>query len=153
MQGVFIGPCSAKKLEASRRTVRSDVDFVITFEELTGMFEAKGILLDEIKAMDEMKDATAAGRGYGVAGGVANAIKDCIEKYYPGTPVNIQHAESLAECKKALLLAKAGKMKWVPDRGYGLSRRMHRRSRHQHCYPCSGQSRGQVQERGREEST
>ena len=33
------------------------------------MFEAKGILLDEIKAMDEMKDATAAGRGYGVAGG------------------------------------------------------------------------------------
>lgn len=74
------------------------------------MFEAKGILLDEIKAMDEMKDATAAGRGYGVAGGVANAIKECIEKYYPGTPVNIQHAESLAECKKALLLAKAGKM-------------------------------------------
>ena len=63
-----------------------DVDFVITFEELTGMFEAKGILLDEIKAMDEMKDATSAGRGYGVA------------------------AESLAECKKALLLAKAGKM-------------------------------------------
>ena len=107
---VFIGPCASKKLEASRRTVRSDVDFVITFEELTGMFEAKGILLDEIKAMDEMKDATAAGRGYGVAGGVANAIKECIEQYYPGTPVNIQHAESLAECKKALLLAKAGKM-------------------------------------------
>ena len=107
---VFIGPCASKKLEASRRTVRSDVDFVITFEELTGMFEAKGILLDEIKAMDEMKDATAAGRGYGVAGGVANAIKECIEQYYPGTLVNIQHAESLAECKKALLLAKAGKM-------------------------------------------
>lgn len=54
--------------------------------------------------MDEMKDATAAGRGYGVAGGVANAIKECIEKYYPGTPVNIQHAESLAECKKACSL-------------------------------------------------
>ena len=66
--------------------------------------------MDYIKAMDEMKDATAAGRGYGVAGGVANAIKECIEQYYPGTPVNIQHAESLAECKKALLLAKAGKM-------------------------------------------
>ncbi|MBO4515704.1 MAG: 4Fe-4S binding protein, partial [Lachnospiraceae bacterium] len=27
---VFIGPCASKKLEASRRTVRSDVDFVIT---------------------------------------------------------------------------------------------------------------------------
>jgi len=40
---VFIGPCASKKLEASRRSVRSDVDFVITFEELSGMFEAKGI--------------------------------------------------------------------------------------------------------------
>jgi len=107
---VFIGPCASKKLEASRRTIRSDVDFVITFEELTGMFEAKGILLDEIKAMDEMQDATAAGRGFGVAGGVASAIEDCIKKYYPGTEVHIEHAESLAECKKILLLAKAGKM-------------------------------------------
>lgn len=106
---VFIGPCASKKLEASRKTVRSDVDFVITFEELTGMFEAKGILLEEIKAMDEMKDATAAGRGYGVAGGVANAIEECIKAYYPGTAVHIEHAESLAECKKMLLLAKAGK--------------------------------------------
>jgi len=106
---VFIGPCAAKKLEASRRTVRSDVDFVITFEELAGMFEARDILLNEIKAMDEMKDATGAGRGYGVAGGVASAIEACIQKYYPGTEVKIEHAESLAECKKMLLLAKAGK--------------------------------------------
>ena len=107
---VFIGPCASKKLEASRHAVRSDVDFVITFEELTGMFEAKGILLDEIKAMDEIKDATGAGRGYGVAGGVASAIEECIHKYYPGTEVKIEHAESLSECRKALLLAKAGKM-------------------------------------------
>ncbi len=106
---VFIGPCASKKLEASRHSVRSDVDFVITFEELTGMFEAKGIFLDAIKAMDEMADATGAGRGYGVAGGVASAIEECIQKYYPGTEVKIEHAESLAECKKMLLLAKAGK--------------------------------------------
>ena len=106
---VFIGPCASKKLEASRRTIRSDVDFVITFEELTGMFEAKGILLEEIKALDEMKGATGAGRGYGVAGGVASAIESCINEYYPGTEVNIEHAESLSECKKMLMLAKVGK--------------------------------------------
>lgn len=106
---VFIGPCASKKLEASRTTVRSDVDFVITFEELTGMFEAKGILLDDIKAIDEMQDATGAGRGYGVAGGVAHAIAECVEKNYPSIKVNIEHAESLEECKKILLLAKAGK--------------------------------------------
>ena len=38
---VFVGPCAAKKLEASRRSVRSEVDFVLTFEELQGMFDAK----------------------------------------------------------------------------------------------------------------
>lgn len=106
---VFIGPCASKKLEASRRTVRSDVDFVITFEELMGMFEAKDIKLEEVVAEDEMEDATGAGRGYGVAGGVASAIESCIKEYYPDVNVNIEHAESLSECKKMLLLAKAGK--------------------------------------------
>lgn len=106
---VFIGPCASKKLEASRKTVRSDVDFVITFEELVGMFEAKEIVLDNISNETEMNDATGAGRGYGVAGGVASAIEDCIREYYPDVEVNIEHAESLAECKKVLMLAKAGK--------------------------------------------
>ena len=40
---VFVGPCAAKKLEAIRADIRSDVDFVLTFEELNGMFEAKEI--------------------------------------------------------------------------------------------------------------
>ena len=31
---VFVGPCAAKKLEASRKSVRSYVDFVLTFEEV-----------------------------------------------------------------------------------------------------------------------
>ena len=73
------------------------------------MFEARGILLEEISAMDEMQDATGAGRGYGVAGGVASAIEECIQTYYPGTEVKIEHAEGLAECRKMLLLAKAGR--------------------------------------------
>src|SRR5699024_8809543 len=38
---VFIGPCAAKKLEAMRNDVRSEVDFVLTFEEMTGIFEAR----------------------------------------------------------------------------------------------------------------
>ena len=106
---VFIGPCASKKLEASRRTVRSDVDFVITFEELSGMFEAKGITFDGLEPVEELRGATGAGRGYGVAGGVASAIEACVREYYPDVEVNIEHAESLAECKKMLLLAKAGK--------------------------------------------
>ena len=103
---VFIGPCVAKKLEASRRSVRSDVDFVITFEELTGMFEAKGIDITKVEAETPIEDATSAGRGYAASGGVASAIE---KEYYPDTTVHIEHVESLADCKKILMLAKLGK--------------------------------------------
>ena len=116
---VFIGPCAAKKLEASRRTVRSDVDFVVTFEELQAMFDAKGIDLTAYEAESSFHDATGAGRGYACAGGVAKAIEECINEYYPGTQVNIEHAEGLAECKKILTLAKAGRMKGCLIEGMG----------------------------------
>lgn len=116
---VFIGPCASKKLEASRRTVRSDVDFVITFEELQGMFLAKEINLEEMPTDDQLHDATGAGRGYAVAGGVANAIESCLKEYYPDIPVHIEHAEGLADCKKILALAKAGKIKGCLIEGMG----------------------------------
>ena len=106
---VFVGPCASKKLEASRRSVRSDVDFVITFEELAAMFDAKGIDPEKLEHEEEIHDATGAGRGYGVAGGVAEAIEKCINAYYPDVDVYIEHAEGLDECRKTLLLAKTGK--------------------------------------------
>lgn len=107
---VFIGPCASKKLEAMRRTVRSDVDFVLTFEELDAMFDAREIDPASFEEDGSLHDATAAGRGYAVAGGVAGAIEACLKEYYPDVPVHIEHAESLAECKKVLALAKAGKL-------------------------------------------
>ena len=106
---VFIGPCAAKKLEASRRTVRSDVDFVITFEELDAMFIARDIEFDDFRQGIAMEDATGAGRGYAVAGGVAEAVTACLKEYYPDVEVKVEHAEGLAECRKMLMLAKAGK--------------------------------------------
>ncbi|MBU5472967.1 4Fe-4S dicluster domain-containing protein [Roseburia sp. MSJ-14] len=116
---VFIGPCAAKKLEAMRTSVRSDVDFVITFEELSAMFEAKNIDPQTIEAQDAMHDATGAGRGYAVAGGVARAVTECVKEYYPDVEVKIEHVEGLAECKKTLMLAKAGKMNGCLIEGMG----------------------------------
>ena len=116
---MFIGPCAAKKLEAMRRTVRSDVDFVITFEELQAMFDAKGIDLTKYEAESSFHNATGAGRGYAVAGGVSSAIEDCLKEYYPEVEVHIEHAEGLAECKKVLALAKAGKLKGCMIEGMG----------------------------------
>lgn len=116
---VFIGPCAAKKLEASRQTIRSDVDFVITFEELTGMFNAKNIDPLSFKDESSLHDATGAGRGYASAGGVAQAIEDCVHEYYPDVDVKVAHAEGLAECKKTLLLAKAGRLDGYMIEGMG----------------------------------
>ena len=84
------------------------------------MFDAKGIHPEEMEpAAEGLNDATAAGRGYAVAGGVADAIRQCVEEYYPDVPVKIEHAEGLADCKKALTLAKAGKMKGCLIEGMG----------------------------------
>ena len=106
---VFVGPCAAKKLEAGRRTVRSDVDFVITFEELRGMFDAKEIDFSNFEGDTFKPEATGAGRGYACAGGVSDAIERCVHEYYPGVEVKIEHADGLEECRKMLMLAKAGK--------------------------------------------
>ena len=85
------------------------MDFVITFEELTGMFEAKGIDITKVEEETPIMDATSAGRGYAASGGVASAIEKCVQEYYPDTTVHIEHVESLADCKKILMLAKLGK--------------------------------------------
>lgn len=104
----FIGPCAAKKLEAFRKTVRSDVNYVITFEELMGIFAAKDIDFTQEVEMT-IEDATSTGRGYAVAGGVADAIVSCINKLDPSKEVLVDRAEGLANCKKMLMIAKAGK--------------------------------------------
>ena len=108
---VFIGPCAAKKLEASRQSVRSYVDFVLTFEELQGMFDAKGVDFKAIE--DDGEEAftagTGAGRGFAVGGGVARAVKDAIARIDPDREVKIDYGDGLKECRKMLLLAKAGK--------------------------------------------
>ena len=106
---VFVGPCAAKKLEAIRADIRSDVDFVLTFEELQGMFEARGIDFANIEEMEDLNEGTAAGRGFAVSGGVAGAVKSMIGEMNPDAEVKTACAEGLRECRKLMTLAKAGK--------------------------------------------
>ena len=106
---VFVGPCAAKKLEAIRADIRSDVDFVLTFEELQGMFEAKEIDFETIEPMYDLNEGSAAGRGFAVSGGVAKAVADRITAEHPDMDVKTARAEGLRDCRKLMLLAKAGK--------------------------------------------
>ena len=106
---VFIGPCAAKKLEASRKSVRSDIDFVLTFEEMMGVFEAKNIDLEAMEEEKEVSEASRDGRNFAIAGGVAEAVVNCIKKMYPDQEIKVESAQGLRECKKLMTLAKAGK--------------------------------------------
>lgn len=105
----FIGPCAAKKLEASRKSIRSDIDFVLTFEEVMGMFEAKNVDFDSLEETGTMHGASGDGRGFAVGGGVAEAVANCIAEMYPEHEVKIERAEGLDECRKLLMKATKGK--------------------------------------------
>ncbi len=108
---VFVGPCSAKKLEAMRHSIRSEVDFVLTFEEMAGMMKAKNInyldLEDDNKS--DFDVASEDGRNFAVAGGVANAVVNTIHERYPSREVNVVNAEGLDECRKMMRDAVRGK--------------------------------------------
>ena len=108
---VFVGPCAAKKLEAIRADIRSDVDFVLTFEELQGMFEAKEIDFATIEEQDYLNEGSGAGRGFAVAGGVAGAVTRLVHEKYPDMELKTARAEGLRDCRKLMALAKAGKYK------------------------------------------
>lgn len=78
---VFVGPCAAKKLEAMRRSVRSEVDFVLTFEEMSGIFDARQV---DVSALEEdpdgVSDASVDGRNFAVSGGVAKSVENVIRE-------------------------------------------------------------------------
>ena len=108
---VFVGPCAAKKLEAQRRSVKSEVDFVLTFEEMAGMMDAKGIDYTELagEGASDFETASADGRAFAVSGGVANAVVNAIHKRHPGLEVKVANAEGLGECRKMMKMAVKGK--------------------------------------------
>ena len=108
---VFVGPCAAKKLEAIRSDIRSDVDFVMTFEELQGMFEAKEIDFTNIEEKDYLNEGSGVGRGFAVAGGVAGAVTKLVHQKYPDMEIKTARAEGLRDCRKLMAMAKAGKYK------------------------------------------
>ena len=99
----------AKKLEASRKSIRSYVDFVLTFEEVAGMFDAKGVDWKDIPEGEPLFRASADGRGFAVSGGVAQAVVHAVKRIDPEREVKVVNAEGLQNCKKMLQMAKAGK--------------------------------------------
>ena len=107
---VFVGPCIGKKGEASYEGLENEVDYVLTFEELTGIIESKDIDLSELDP-SPLNNASLLGRGFASTGGVTKAVADIMKKEFPEVAYNTVVCDGIEDCKKALTMAKIGKLK------------------------------------------
>ena len=76
---VFIGPCTAKKAEAQKETVKPYIDVVITFEELQALFDSKDI---DIMTLEEgvLDNASYFGRIFARSGGLSDAVAQALKE-------------------------------------------------------------------------
>lgn len=76
---IFIGPCTAKKMEFQQKDVRPYIDSVITFEELQALFDSRDL---DITILDEVILDTASdfGRSFARSGGLSDAIKEALKE-------------------------------------------------------------------------
>lgn len=96
---VFVGPCVAKRVEGMEDP---HVDYVLTFEELSALLEARRI--DPAQCEPSELDPTVSGEGryYGVTGGVAKAVEAAVNGK---RSITLQTITGLD--KKAMLILKA----------------------------------------------
>lgn len=107
---VFIGPCTAKKMEIHEEGINEAVDLVITFEELQAMLDAMEI--DITKCEEKVLDnASYFGRIFARSGGVTDAVKQVIDVEGIETNFEPVKCDGLDECVKALKLASLGRLK------------------------------------------
>ena len=108
---IFIGPCIAKKSEAGQdqENPGDNAELVLTFEEFQAMLRAKGIKLEPC-ALEEEQRGSIHAKGYSNSGGVTKAVKQALMEQGVHTGVNVRQCNGAAECRKALMLLKAGKL-------------------------------------------
>lgn len=106
---IFIGPCVAKKEEAQYEEYRDDMDFVMSFEELQAFLDAKEIEVSECEEKP-LDNASKFGRIFARSGGLTEAVKHVIEDNKYDVEIKPVICNGLAECEKALKLAKLGKL-------------------------------------------
>ena len=76
---VFIGPCTAKKMEAQLDSVRPYVDSVLTFEELQALFDSRDIDVTELSE-SELDHASYFGRIFARCGGLSDAVAQALKE-------------------------------------------------------------------------
>ena len=76
---VFIGPCTAKKAEIQKDSVKDYIDNVITFEELQALFDSREIPLGELPE-EVLDNASYYGRIFARSGGLTDAVAQALKE-------------------------------------------------------------------------
>ena len=105
---VFIGPCLAKKSEIVDQKIEGNADYAMTYSEIRAMMRAKGVVLEPVE--DTYQEASVFGKRFGNSGGVAAAVQESLKESGNDIDVKVYKANGAAECKKALLLMKVGRL-------------------------------------------
>lgn len=100
---VFVGPCIGKKYE---KMLYKEVDFVLTFEELSALISAKGIDLTQMVG-SPLNNASQLGRGFAVVSGVSKAVKRFAHEKM-NEQIVAEVCDGIEACDKALKMMKAG---------------------------------------------
>lgn len=100
---IFIGPCTAKKMEIKKENVKPYVDSVLTFEELLALFESKEIEIETLEE-DVLDNASYYGRIFARTGGLSEAVKQgLIENNISDFELKAVACDGIEACKLALL--------------------------------------------------
>lgn len=105
---VFIGPCIAKKSETLDLNISDNADYAMTFGEIRAMMRAKGVELEPEE--NTLQDGSVYGKRFGNSGGVTAAVVQCFKEMNEDIEPKVMRCNGAAECKKALLLLKVGKL-------------------------------------------
>lgn len=105
---VFIGPCVAKKNEAMVQDIEGNADYVVTFGEIRAMMKAKGVSLESDN--NDLQQSSIYGKRFGNSAGVTAAVLQSLKETEQNTDIKVSVCNGAAECKRALLMLKAGRL-------------------------------------------
>lgn len=106
---VFIGPCIAKKVEKDLPGLKGITDYVLTFEELVAMLDAKAIALETL-AETPLDNASYYGRIFAGVGGLTKAVEATAAQLGLSTAVKPLVGDGIKTCDKLIKLAKARRL-------------------------------------------
>ena len=100
---VFVGPCTAKKMEIRKETVAPYIDSAITFEELQALLDSRDIDITTLEEAD-MDGASYFGRIFAHTGGLSSAVKQGMsEQGAEDFELKPVVCDGIEDCKIALL--------------------------------------------------